>query len=310
MSYTEIRRGLILAAFLIPVSVVSLAEPPSDPIVIQEESKPEQAEQQPDPEPTNIPPVAAAPPAIIEQNTPEQPTPDQPTSDDAQKYKEADLDAQVRMAEASEKLFKVAWFQFIATIGEIILLVGAVWAAVWAARAAGQAATAAVEANYRDRAWVTSVGVDTGTGEDITMEGTTYNKALMFIPRWKNSGRTPAINLEIFRTFEVVAIDGEVPSFDHGLYDAETSKAVIGPGVYGTARTIAIVGQDFTDVLNRKAKVIVYSSARYNDVFVEDTLRLTEVCFEIVFNGEEKTADGNMARRFDIIPVGPQNKAE
>lgn len=185
LAYTVAKRGLILAALLIPGSVLGFAEPITNPATEQQVTQTEQAQHQPDIAPT------------VQEKTPEQPVPDESGAKSAQYYERADFDAQVRMAEASEELVKLTDRQFWATLVEMILLIGAVSAAVWAAWAASKAAYAAQEAvevtsetaKQQLRAYLT-VGA-------CTIDFLPDDSGLMLSAHITNSGITPAFNTRI-----------------------------------------------------------------------------------------------------------------
>lgn len=256
LSYATVKRGLILAAFLIPISVVSFAEPVSKPIYEEQEAQTEQNEQRPE--------IAPAPLAV-QGEAQEQPSPDEPGSNGTHYYEEADLHAQVRMAKATENLVKLTDRQFWATIVEITLLIGAVCAAVWAAVAASNAAKAGADTvgamRRSERAYVTMS--HTPPGLDLV---TQLGQAI-FKVKVKNHGRTPATITDALFHLDWFGEGNPAPERPQYRIDEPRPKVgfflVAGTDFY-LARRLPVPGKGESDGL------WLYGYVDYTDEFGQD----------------------------------------
>lgn len=271
MSYASVMRGLILAAFLIPISVVSLAEPSGNPESEPQEAKSEQAERQPEPKPVMITPAQpVGQPAVIENNAPIKRSKGEEARDTAEEYREANLAAQTRMADAFEELVERTDAQITATYIEIFLLVWAVIAAAAAAWYAGKAAKSAQAAVE-----VTHAAVEV-TSKTAERQLRAYIHVQEAVIHWKdnilsaqiqlrNGGQTPAYRVAFFmRIVTHNEKDFAIPGANdmHGSCDW-------GPGHVMTLSPEKpnIEINMWRDICSKKQPCFVWGVIRYFDTF-------------------------------------------
>lgn len=261
LSYASVKRGLILAAFLIPVSIVSLADPPSNPVTEPQKAKTEQTEQKPEPKPATVAPIG-------EEKTPKKAPEDGDAGKKAEYYKKADLDAQVRMAQASEELVEIADRQFTATIVEIILLILAVFAALWAAWSATKAANAAQA--------VVEVTTETAKRQlraYFAISKCTFREmpdvsGIILSATLTNSGATPAFNVRL----EGEAFEADYPlstEKPHPIPKSEHSTIVGAGANILCTRLVFVKGLEATmnRIKTRQAGLWIQGTAFYDDCF-------------------------------------------
>ena len=229
----------------------------------------------------------------------------------AHELQRADLDAQLRMADASERMVELTDQQLWVGIANAALLLVTVFLSAWAARSASRAAAAAREVLSTERAWVTSEGVKCAMGSgSITINGVPRHKALMFHATWVNSGRTPALNLRLVMRHRTIPSDADIPTFDAiPEDDAGDSSAVLGPGQRFLTSYSAIAGKELEELLNGTSKLVVYSNARYLDIFDSHKVRDSQTCQVVVINGIISDGKGGEKVNHEIRAIGTQNTA-
>jgi hypothetical protein len=229
---------------------------------------------------------------------------------------EGNFCTQMRQVVASEALNKITENQVLWNkVGAILLLfsflasAGAAIAAGLAAKHAGIAATYAGEALRTDRAWITAIDTVIEEHTNPNVGGTVYPNGLGIRVKWKNSGRTPALNTEVFFAFRVVEWNEiEIPMLPKPQAFTGTGAAV-GPGLEITSGNAVIVGDRYNGVMARQAKVFIYSMVRYFDIFDGRIARASEACFEVLWLGSQVMPDGRTSNLFSRSPRGPQNTA-
>jgi hypothetical protein len=222
---------------------------------------------------------------------------------------EGNFCTQMRQAAAAEALNKITQDQVLWNKVGAILLLLSFFASAGAALAAALASKHAGEALRTDRAWITAIDTVIEEHTQPNVGGTIYPVGLGLPMKWKNSGRTPALKTEIYSAFRLVAWeDTEVPMFQKPSAFTGTGS-VLGPDLEVTSATNPIVGDHYNRVMARQAKVFIYSTARYFDIFDQRTARFSEACFEIRWVGTQVMPDGTIGNRFSRSPRGPQNTA-
>ena len=246
----------MLAALLIPVSVESFGEPRSNPVAEQKETETEQPEQEPKPLP-------ATPASVVQEKAREVTTKEEERPQEDEYYRKANLDAQVRMAEASQDLVKLTMQQLRARIFEMVLLVGAVGAAVWAAMSATKAAAAAqasveVTSRMAERQLRAYVNVETAM---ISWKENTLFVEISF----RNGGQTPAYDVA---TFAKTAI-AEEKKFLTPSIDEIPPLGDWGPGEKFTITTglTSVTIDDWHNICAKKQPFFVWGVVRYFDAF-------------------------------------------
>ncbi|WP_441236611.1 hypothetical protein [Bradyrhizobium sp. 930_D9_N1_4] len=174
---------------------------------------------------------------------------------------------------------------------------------------AKDAATAAAEAAYSERAWITPDGIDAAAITNLFVDGVHYSEGLGAIPKWTNTGRSPAIQLEIFTTAMIVPLEATIPVFDMEVPNPENMKGILGPTIQGTGQMMHICGEDLSNLKARKVKWVIYSRAVYSTVFQPDIRRVSEICARAEWNGEVRQSDGSSFPRINFTATGPQNGA-
>ncbi len=256
-------------------------------------------------------------------NKEEPPTkPYKPNCNAPDNHGDADFCQQARMVEASEDLLDLTTSQIDVAreqVGvsrkqlswntiEVVGLLLSVAFTAYAALSAARAANAAQSVLKTERAWISAASAYGLLSVHTTKDDAVYPYGFMFFTRWVNSGRTPALKLGLYAELRVVPIDSEVPSFAVD-WEGDVSAAAYGPGVGFTTDDRGIIGEQYDAVFNRRAKVILFSEARYLDIFDGDTWRYSRSCYVFVYDGIRHHPDGRTEPRFVVKPLGPQNTA-
>jgi hypothetical protein len=178
-----------------------------------------------------------------------------------------------------------------------------------AAQASAQAAKAQADALVTsDRAWVSIVGTESNEFSNSIIDASGEKKnGIRFTMRWINSGRTPALNCKLSYQHRIVGIDESVSAFEP-LPDAGQGQApLILPGMTVTSYPWYVSDSDIQRCVERTHKLFMYSRAEYQDIFLRNTTRVTEVFLEGRFDGVRSDTG---AKAFAFTPVvGAQNSA-
>jgi len=203
---------------------------------------------------------------------------------------------------------------FLSVIVGLSTLGAAIWAAKWARAAAQHTETAAIEArrsadssvqaNQAARAWIMSddfvqseiIGGFIGT--QATYSG------LAILPKFKNVGETPALNLKVYQNNFIVERGG-FPDYDTPFQIIKNLGAVAQQARFATQ--IVPLGDDIiSHFRSRMIDLIIHIRIEYNDIFnevgIDSVSRITEVCVRVE-HMMGHTVDVNGVRE-DAIFVG------
>lgn len=215
---------------------------------------------------------------------------------------EQDLQAQREMAATS------LWAAVATWLG-VFFLAATLWETAKAAKAAAEAATAAREALGAERAWMTLEGFDGVTSSPITIGGVRYERGYAVTLRWQNTGRSPAVAVNVSIDHRIIDTRQDVPFFEPPP-PPDGTQGVVGPACPARTLQKAIDWETFERLKRREIRWIVFSRATYRTVFDNEASahRQSDLCGELVYQGERPNGD-------DVIPVvtltvvGPQNNA-
>ncbi|SRR5579883_1261294 len=158
-----------------------------------------------------------------------------------------------------------------------------------------------------NRAWMTYDDLQIVFLPDSVIDGIPEVRGLGFRIMWRNIGRSPALNAEIFIQHHVVDVaDRNVPHFEADFGENRFGAAIgprFSPG--SPMRAVGTIGHD--NIMNRNSAVILYSCIRYTDIYNLATERLSEVCLRITFEGFRLGAPSPQQPNWGIEIVGPQN---
>jgi hypothetical protein len=175
---------------------------------------------------------------------------------------------------------------------------------------ARMSAQAATEAAYSERAWMSPDGFGTHPIKNLIVNGISYDEAIGITQTWRNTGRSPAIRVNIFSAARVVQTGAPIPTFDPGTsITIEERKGIFGPNISADSEMQFIFGENFANLNAGKVRWIVYSRATYSTVFEPDAVKFSESCIMVEINGGMHLPDGSIGPRITSGPVGPQNTA-
>src|SRR3954454_12673794 len=148
------------------------------------------------------------------------------------------------------------------------------------------AAHAAAEAAYSERAWITPESIDGAQINTLFVDGIRYDQGLGAIVKWKNTGRSPAIRLEVFSIGIILPLDAETLTFETEVHNPAQIRGILGPMLGLSGQLLHIFGDDLSAFKERKVRWFVYSRATYSTVFQPNIRRISEICVAAEWNGE------------------------
>ena len=232
----------------------------------------------------------------------------------------SDLCAQWKAADAAASSSDAAWL--FGTLGSLIGLLtlgAAASAAIFAKKAAVEtekganaalvAAAQSAEANEiargGDRAWMCLQSYQQGMLQNVRIEGDVIEDGLGFIPVWANLGKSPAVNVKVFRDFKVIPFGTELPIFTPIM---DGSRMTVAPTLQMSAAIAALTDNETKDFRAQRTQVALYSRVEYNDIYNLGVQRISEQCVLITHQlGTRSTIDGAEIEAVDISQAGPQN---
>ncbi len=172
-----------------------------------------------------------------------------------------------------------------------------------------RATDAAQQVIKGDRAWLCYF--DT---EDQSFSGNFFGNDVQnsrtFAVKWKNVGRSPAINVRVFRSLKEIPFDTvEFEPASIEIVDVQ-SGAVIGPEIFAVTEWHPITTETMNRLLTRQSKLVMYSRIIYNDIFEKTEERFSEATIVIDYYGtatDIKT--GQSSPVFAKMTTGPKQKA-
>jgi hypothetical protein len=241
------------------------------------------------------------------------------------RLKANDLIQQTRSAEAAEAIVGLTYGQSsMAHVGLIlgfVTTVAAIAAAIYArqaasetmrsARAAADAADAANKTLAAERAWITWDHFILAHHNESRVQGVFYRDTFAFCSDWKNTGRSPAINLRTYNMVRIVdrdSDDEEVPYFIIDEGQRRTTEGSVGVGRSISGFWIPISDEETEKFRNGQCDVILYSMVEYNDVFFPTVPRISEITLRITQPRGTMWKDGKAETPVVARGVGRQNR--
>ncbi len=177
-----------------------------------------------------------------------------------------------------------------------------------AARFSAQATKAQSDALvFSQRAWVSHLDVINHPFQDATVAGIAEKmNGMMFRIRWTNAGHTPAINCTSFSHGMAVDAGTTIPSFGPPGAAAVQPHAPLVPGIIVTSPPCHFFDADIEALRARARRLFIHARIDYEDIFLKDTPRHTEICMEVEFGG---LRSDNGQAIFNFNAAGPQNSA-
>jgi hypothetical protein len=148
-----------------------------------------------------------------------------------------------------------------------------------------------------ERAWVSFEGVK--------FEGTTNVRVLY--ASWKNFGRTPAINVEMYKDIRIVGVNDAIPYFNPPNPDGPRQTLSIGAGYDITSPDTFVPVDVWMRVRNGQAKLFFYSRIKYGSIFEPNKQKISEFCGYAHIRRVDRTSDGNEIEHVSFRPIGSQN---
>jgi hypothetical protein len=168
-----------------------------------------------------------------------------------------------------------------------------------------QASKAQAEAlKISERAWIAWRRIISRPLKDVIVNGEEWGDGIAFIIEWVNSGKTPAIKLDLISQTKIVYKEDSVPTFTF-TPDAGQHQSTLSPSVIVTSRPRLIKKQDINALRNRQCRIFIYGRADYETVILEEPPKYSEVCFEVEHQGITETGQDSFA----FSAAGPQNSA-
>jgi hypothetical protein len=173
-----------------------------------------------------------------------------------------------------------------------------------ASRKAAEAAGDSVKAyQASERAWVAVSDIEYGVTSEMingkAVEGYWYR--IM----WINSGKTPAINTDLFSEGNVFEPNDVIPHFKR-IGEEVQVQAPMAPGIIIRSNPCFFSNEIIEELRAGKRRVFIYGTSRYTDIFSKDIIRETEVCVDVNYSG----IDLETKRiHFNFSAYGKQNRA-
>ncbi|MBW8321565.1 MAG: hypothetical protein K0M49_15950 [Arenimonas sp.] len=224
-----------------------------------------------------------------------------------------DLDAQESMAASTEQLVNISWWQLsLSVAGTLVAAVGTgglVYSLILnkkATDAAIAAVDAARDALGAERAWVMMVG-QTAYSSPNAFTDTGLNEQIGIALRWRNDGRSPALNMKAHMQLSVTASSDTLPDLSpHDAKDGEQGS-VLGPGSEVATGPVYIPRPLFDQLSRHEKALYVYGRVAYIDTFRQDVQRVTEGLYLVEIN---MVADAGYPRpHFSLAPRGHKHVA-
>jgi hypothetical protein len=173
-------------------------------------------------------------------------------------------------------LLIVSFLGLIATIVGAILLTASLIFSARATRAAVEAANAARDTLGSERAWVHFHDLDQEQHTDLTVRGSYFKNAMAFYIVWINTGRSPALEVEMLSDHKVIDRDmasgriptsADIPRFTPNIPNNNPFKMVLGQNRPQRSAERIIGDEELTAFMQHKKILCVYGYVRYRDVF-------------------------------------------
>lgn len=209
----------------------------------------------------------------------------------------SDLCAQWKAADAAyvsnRKASQANWISVFGTLFSGVAMIGAIWSAIYATRTLNA-----------ERAWMMMDRVEPTNikkGDDV---GDLPDKGMRLVSTWKNSGRTPA--LEVFMDSQVAVLTNSEtmpifqPNFDNG-------PTMVGSNSEESGKAYWVSAENLRKMAKREVKVVIYEACQYRDIYSKK-IRITEVCHHLTAEHAPESSD---ITKHQIVGnfIGKQNRA-
>jgi len=235
----------------------------------------------------------------------------------------SDLCAQWKAADAAERganwTANGFWIQLGGLIVGTITMFAAIAAALFAKDASYQAkraadssddmtqearksTLAAVSAAQGDRAWILPTGLDYGPFQNGTLDGKVVGNGFAFVPKFKNFGNSPALEVSASRHFEIRQRGMKPPAFP---FRPEELGGLMPP--HQDFSTKMVVLDDAETRAFRAGQTIVYINVQTSYLDIHGHKRTSEFTYSAEHRGGMKgDATGRAVEAVEVMlsPVG------
>ncbi len=173
------------------------------------------------------------------------------------------------------------------------------------ADASHRAAQAAIDAVTAERPWVLTNGFETNMARDAVIFGEVHREAFILRIKWKNFGRSPAINVNMYTDYKVTDLGAPIPKFKRPEQD-ELRAGSMAPGSQAVTNLIAFPIDVYNKMSNREVDIYVYSAASYKSTNNTE-INFSEQCSVLSVNGHLLEENGTLSPNVGLGPIGPQN---
>lgn len=235
----------------------------------------------------------------------------------------SDLCAQWKAADAAERganwTANGFWIQLGGLIVGAITMFAAIAAALFAKDASYQAkraadssddmaqearksTSAAVSAAQGDRAWVLPAGLDHGPFQNGTLDGKAVSNGFAFVPKFKNFGSSPALEVSASRHFQICQRGVRPPSFPAR---PEEPGGLMAP--HQDFNTKMVVLDDAETTAFRAGQTIVYINVQISYLDIHGQKRTSDFTYGAEHGGGMKgDPSGRIIEAVEVMlsPVG------
>lgn len=216
-----------------------------------------------------------------------------------------DLLAQQGMNEATNRIVALTLAQTILAFFGTIALLYSLFLNRKATLAAVSAAEIAQQAIGAERAWLVL------SGQQITQtknDSVNFDEMVGISLRWKNLGRSPALNVQQIIISRIVDDDSTILADSPIDQQLPQGFAVIGPNLEVSSAILWLTGDSYEAVRTNKRFLFVYGQVDYTDTFHPNVKRTTRV-FAHGFMDIRENDQGVMRPHLTLRPVGAHNTA-
>jgi hypothetical protein len=201
---------------------------------------------------------------------------------DCSQKNDADLCAQIRMANAAEDQL---WF----TRWGFGLLAGTLIAAFWAAWESHKAAKSADDILKAERAWTTPFSTETAIHSSVNDGEVIHPEGIGIFAVWINSGRSPALDVNAYCEIAIAPMGASPPVFTRKSGESST---IVGQSTQVNTTQLHVVGDVLRSLIARRTCVFFYTACTYKAIFDKKEVRLSELCVLMDFGGYSTDPDG------------------
>lgn len=174
---------------------------------------------------------------------------------------------------------------------------------------AKRSADAARDTLAAERAWITPDRVDFEFHPKLRLNDESVGEAISFIFVWRNTGRSPAVDLSAGVLNASVKPGYLLPVFEIKRSDKSIPVAILGQDTEYRTLAQLLYGSDLDAFKARTHDFIVYSNVEYRDVFKRSEQRHTEATFRCRYQGQTEK-EGKLFPKIAYMADGPQNSVK